>query len=223
MRIGILGAGRMADALGTQWARAGHLLTVSGRDPEKAAALAERLGPSARAGTWAQAATSGEVVLLAVRDHAVPEVLAAAGAAEGTLRGRVLVDCTNPVVPGRLTLATEGGPSMAERVASAAVGSRVVKAFNLCHEDVWRMTPPVFDGVPLAVPLCGDDRDALATVRSLVEDLGCAAVEGGGLDRAGLLEATAAFMIGLWFGGADARATLPPLRFAQGDPDAAGS
>ncbi|MEV8632261.1 NAD(P)-binding domain-containing protein [Streptosporangium sp. NPDC051023] len=218
MHIGILGAGRMADALGTQWARAGHSLTVSGRDPAKAAALAERLGPAARAATWAEAATAGEVVLLAVRDYAVLEVLAAAGAADGTLRGRVLIDCTNPVVPGRFVLATEGGPSMAERVATAAVGSRVVKAFNLCHEDVWRMTPPVFDGTPLAVPLCGDDQDALATVRSLVEDLGCVAFEAGGLERAGLLEATAAFAIKLWFGGLDAQAMLPPLRFAQGDP-----
>ncbi|MEV7010324.1 NAD(P)-binding domain-containing protein [Streptosporangium sp. NPDC051022] len=218
MRIGILGAGRMADALGTQWARAGHRLTVSGRDPARAAALAERLGPTARAGTWTEAATFGEVVLLAVRDHAVPEVLAAAGASGGTLRGRVLIDCTNPVVPGRFTLATEGGPSMAERVASAATGSHVVKAFNLCHEDVWRMTPPVFDGRRLAVPLCGDDPGALATARSLVEDLGCVPIEGGGLERAGLLEAMAAFVIGMWFGGADAQATLPPLRFAQGDP-----
>ncbi|MGV9598785.1 NADPH-dependent F420 reductase [Streptosporangium sandarakinum] len=220
MRIGILGAGNMADALGTHWARAGHELMVSGRDAAKAATLAERLGPAARAGTWAEAAGFGETVLLAVPAEAAPDVLAAAGAADGALRGRVLIDCTNFVVPGKFTLGTEGGPSMARRVAEIAVGARVVKAFNLCHEDVWRMTPPVFDGERLAVPLCGDDPGALATVRSLVEDLGCAAVEGGGLDRAGLLEATMAFMVGLWFRGADARAVLPPVRYAFGDPAA---
>ena len=157
------------------------------------------------------------MTLLAVRDYAVTEVLEAAGAARGTLDGRVLADCVNPVVQGSFTLATEGGPSMARRVAEAT-GARVVKAFNLCHEDVWRMTPPVFDGVPLAVPLCGDDPAALATVRSLVTDLGCEAVDGGGLERAGLLEATAAFMIGLWVGGADAQAVLPPLKYAFGNP-----
>ncbi|MDJ0343630.1 NAD(P)-binding domain-containing protein [Streptomyces sp. H10-C2] len=216
MRIGILGAGNMADALGTQWARAGHELTVSGRHPDRAAALAKQIGPAARAGSWAEAAVFGDVVLLAVRDQAVPAVLEAAGAAAGALRGRVLIDCTNPVVPGRFTLATQGGSSMAERVAETAVGAHVVKAFNLCHEDVWRMTPPVFDGSPLAVPLCGDDADALATARSLVRDLGCEPVEGGGLERAGLLEATAAFMIGLWVCGADAQAVIPPLKFAFG-------
>ncbi len=47
--------------------------------------------------------------------------------------------------------------------------------------------------------------------RTLVADLGCTPVNGGGLARAMQLEATAAFMIGLWFGGADAQAVLPPL------------
>lgn len=216
MRIGILGAGNMADALGTQWARSGHELMVSGRDPANAAALADRIGLATRAGDWAEVAAFGDVVLLAIRDQGVLEVLEAAGAGTGSLRGRVLIDCTNPVVPVRFTLATDGGPSMAELVAQRAVGANVVKAFNLCHQDVWRMTPPVFDGRALAVPLCGDDPGALATVGSLVRDLGCDPVEGGGLERAGLLEATAAFMIGLWFGGADAHAVLPPLKFATG-------
>src|SRR4051794_24076762 len=45
------------------------------------------------------------------------------------------------------------------------------------------MTPPVFDGTPLAVALCGDDPGALERVRSLVADLGCDPVDGGGLER----------------------------------------
>ncbi|MCT2593565.1 NAD(P)-binding domain-containing protein [Streptomyces sp. N2-109] len=215
MRIGILGAGNMADALGTQWVREGHEVLVSGRSPERAAALAARLGSPARSGTWREAAEFGEAVLLAVRAEGVAEVLREAGAEAGSLRGRTLIDCTNPIVQERLTLFTEGGPSMAERVAETS-GARVVKAFNACHEDVWRMTPPVFDGRPLAVPLCGDDPGALATVRSLVTDLGCTPVDGGALERAGLLEATAAFLIGLWFGGADAQAIAPPLAWATG-------
>ncbi|WP_240521659.1 NAD(P)-binding domain-containing protein [Amycolatopsis vastitatis] len=62
MRIGIFGTGGMADALGTQWARAGHELMVSGRsDP---GALAARLG--APTGTWREAAAFADVLLLAV-------------------------------------------------------------------------------------------------------------------------------------------------------------
>ncbi len=192
MRIGIFGTGGMADALGTQWARAGHELRVSGRsDP---AALAARLGASP--GSWRETAEFADVLLLAVPSAAVGEVVAAAG----PLAGKVLVDCTNDP-------ALTGAP-VAARIATDA---HVVKAFNLAHVDVWRMTPPVFGGRPLSVPLCGDDPAALDAVSTLVRDVGAKPVVAGGLDRAALLEATAAFAIGLWFAGEDAQAILTPV------------
>ncbi|MFF8834940.1 NADPH-dependent F420 reductase [Streptomyces sp. NPDC015130] len=213
MKIGVLGTGNMADALATQWVRAGHEVFFGGRSERNARRLATRVGGGAGYGSLREAVAFGEVVLAAlpygvgagvVREH------------RSALAGKVLLDCANPVGPG-FRLLTEGGPSAAQRLASAAPGVHVVKAFNLCHEDVWRMTPPVFDGQPLSVPVCGDDEAALALVRELVRDLGCEPVAGGGLDRAGLLEATAALFIGLWVGEqADVRAIAPPLAFAEG-------
>jgi 8-hydroxy-5-deazaflavin:NADPH oxidoreductase len=210
MRIGIIGTGAMAGALGGGWVRAGHEVLIGGRDPGRAAALAGRLG--ARPGTPEEAARHGvDAVLSAVPYPA--SVTVAAGLADA-LTGRTLVDCANPVAPGFLT-ATGGGPSAAGRVAAAAPGARVVKGFNLCHVSVWGRAAPVFEGRPLAVPLCGDDPDALASAGRLVRDLGALPVHGGGLARAGLLEATAAFLIGLWLGeGADARSIAPPLEYA---------
>ncbi|WP_053849335.1 NADPH-dependent F420 reductase, partial [Streptomyces sp. NRRL B-24085] len=178
MRVGIIGRGGMADALGTQWRRAGHEVVTG-----------------SRSGGMREAAEAGtDAVLLAVPYEAVVDVVG--GLAE-VLAGKVLIDCTNPV--GRdFGLLTAGGPAAAERIASAAPSAHVVKAFNLCHVDVWRLTPPVFDGRPLAVPLCGDDEGALSVVRRLVRDLGCEPLHAGGLDGAGLLEATAALLIRLW-------------------------
>jgi 8-hydroxy-5-deazaflavin:NADPH oxidoreductase len=212
MRIGILGAGLMAEALGGQWRRAGHEIMVSGRDARKADLLARRIG--GRAGTFREAAGFGEVTLLAIRAEGVFDTLAAAGAGEGALAGRALIDCTNAVEAGKLTLTGDDGPSMASRVSAYAAGSLVVKGFNLAHDGIWRMTPPAFGGVPLGVPLCGDDADALGLARQLVSDLGCVPVDAGGLERAALLEATAAFVIGLLFAGEDPRAVLPPFEFA---------
>ncbi|MEV7040209.1 NAD(P)-binding domain-containing protein [Amycolatopsis sp. NPDC051061] len=191
MRIGIFGTGGMADALGTHWARAGHELMVSGRsDP---GTLAAQLG--AAVGSWPETAAFADVLLLAIPAAAVGEVLAEAG----PLAGKVLVDCTNhPDL---------SGTPVASRIATEA---HVVKAFNLAHVDIWRMTPPAWDGRPLSVPLCGDDPAALEAVRTLVRDAGGKPVHGGGLDRAALLEATAAFVIGLWFAGEDAQAILAP-------------
>ncbi|MFK4109513.1 NADPH-dependent F420 reductase [Streptomyces sp. NPDC002176] len=215
MRIGVLGTGNMADALATHWVRAGHEVTIGGRDPHRAERLATRIGGSAKPAGLRVAAESGEVVLAALPFGAGADVARDLRAA---LEGKVLLDCSNPVGPG-FGLLTEGGPSAAQRLAAAAPGAHVVKAFNLCHEDVWRMRPPVFDGRPLAVPVCGDDETALARVNDLVRDVGCAPVSGGGLVRAGLLEATAALFIALWVGeGADAQAIAPPLAYAAGPP-----
>ncbi|MEU6668270.1 NAD(P)-binding domain-containing protein [Streptomyces sp. NPDC046727] len=196
MRIGILGTGSMARALGEQWERAGHEVAAGSRS---------------RGGVRAAAEHGTDAVLLAVPHAAAVDVVAGL---EDALAGRVLIDCTNPVGPD-FGLLTAGGPAAAERIAAAAPAARVVKAFNLCHESVWRLTPPVFAGRPLAVPLCGDDEDALTVVRHLVHDLGCVPLHAGGLDRSGLLEATAALLIRLWVAEqADAQAIAPPLEFA---------
>ncbi|MGW5733409.1 MULTISPECIES: NADPH-dependent F420 reductase [Streptomyces] len=213
MRIGVLGTGNMADALATHWVRAGHEVVIGGRDAHNAERLAARIGGGTKTAGLRDAAAFGQVVLAAL-----PFGVGAAVAQElsTALEGKVLLDCSNPVGPG-FRLLTEGGPSAAQQLAAAAPGAHVVKAFNLCHEDVWRMRPPVFDGRPLAVPVCGDDETALARVRELVRDVGGDPVAGGGLERAGLLEATAALFIALWVGeGADAQAIAPPLAYAAG-------
>ncbi|MFR9726584.1 NADPH-dependent F420 reductase [Streptomyces sp. MS19] len=199
MRIGILGSGGLGTALAARWTAAGHDVLTSGRDP----------GRTGRG--FADAAAHGtDAVLVAVPDHAALGVLATIGAGDGALAGRTVVDCTVPLVPGTLTLSTAGGPSMAERIAAAAPGAHVVKAFTFAPAAVWAAAePPVFDGAPLGVPLSGDDPGALAAAGRLVTDLGATPVAGGGLDRAGLAEAASAYLIGLWAGGADARTVLP--------------
>ncbi|MEU7072382.1 NAD(P)-binding domain-containing protein [Streptomyces narbonensis] len=208
MRIGILGAGAMAEALGAGWAKAGHDIVVAARDADRATELAARLG--ARAGTFAEAAAHGDAVLAALPHAATPDVVSPLADA---LAGRALIDCSNPIVPGPggPMLTTDGGSSAARRIADAVPGAHVVKAFNLCAAEVWARYP---DG--LAVPLCGDDAGALDLARALVTDLGGLPLDAGGLDRAGYVEATAAFVIGVWFAGGDPRTVLPLDEHARG-------
>ncbi|WP_171170088.1 NADPH-dependent F420 reductase [Streptomyces sp. I05A-00742] len=212
MKIGVLGTGNMADALATQWVRAGHEVFIGGRNEQAARKLATRIGAAGHGGLRA-AAGFGEVVLVALPYGVGADVVKEH---QSALSGKVLLDCANPIGPG-FGLLTEGGPSAAVRLAEAAPGAHVVKAFNICHESVWRRTPPVFDGQPLTVPVCGDGEAALARIHELVRDVGCEPVAGGGLDRAGLLEATALLFIWLWVAErADARAVAPPLAYATG-------
>ncbi|MFC9590411.1 NADPH-dependent F420 reductase [Streptomyces sp. NPDC056944] len=205
MRVGVLGTGAMARALGGGWAAAGHEVLVGGRDADRTAALAASTG--ARPGTLAEAARFGGATLLALPYDAVLPVLGTAGP-DGSFGGRILIDCTNAVDPGPV-LTTGEGPGAA-RTLAAATGARVVKAFNHLTPAVWSRTPPVFADGPVAVPLCGDDEEALTLVSTLAADLGCAPFVAGPLAHADLLEAATAFLIGLWTSGRDPRAMLPP-------------
>lgn len=124
MKIGVLGAGMMTEALAAGWVRAGHDVLIGGRTPAKAAALAERIG--ARAGSLREAAGFGDAVLVAVRLAGLEETLRAAGAPEGTLAGKTVIDCGNAVDVSDFSQVTFGdGTSMAEEVARLSPGAHV--------------------------------------------------------------------------------------------------
>ncbi|SES47392.1 NADPH-dependent F420 reductase [Actinokineospora terrae] len=193
MRIGILGTGAVATALGARWAN--HDLTVAGRSPANTRALADRLG--ATAATLREAVTNSDVVLLAVRWEGVPDVLAAVGDA---LRGKTLIDPTNAVEHGVGVLLP--GTSAAEFIADRS-GARVVKAFHLFPAAQWA------DATGTTVPLCGDDQDALDTVAELVRDTGATPAVLGPLSRARQVEEVAGFVIGLAFAGVNPNSAVP--------------
>ncbi|MEU2561041.1 NAD(P)-binding domain-containing protein [Streptomyces longispororuber] len=218
MRIGILGAGGMAAALGGAWVRAGHEVVVGGRDTGAAARTAARIGAVGHGGL-AEAARYGDTVLVAVPAEAAPRL---AGDLARDLVGRTVLDCTVPMAPGPggPALTTSGGTdSVAARVAAAAPGARVAKVFGICHESVWTLPRPAFEGAPLAVPFCADGPAAARAVTELVDSMGCAPLPCGGLDRAGLLEAAAVLAIGVWWSGGEARHAFPAPALAPGAVD----
>jgi predicted dinucleotide-binding enzyme len=199
MRIGVLGSGKMASALATRWVQNGHEAFIGGRSMSHAQELASSIG--ARSGSLQNAAVFGDVCLLAVRSEGLLSALDAAGGPHGTLQGKVIVDCGNAVNLSDFSQVRWDGRSLAEQVEHLAVGSQVVKAFNLCHADVWRMSPPQFDGRPLAVPICGSE-EAKNVARELVSELDCLPVDVGDISQARHLEAMAILMIRLLISGA---------------------
>ena len=198
MRIGVLGSGAMAAALAPKWRQAGHEILIGGRSIERAQELANSMG--AKGGNLRDAAEFGDVCLLAVRSEGLGDTLHAAGGAAGTLQGKVIVDCGNSVYLGDFSQVHWDGRSLAERAEYLAIGSQVVKAFNLCHADVWHINPPQFDGRPLAVPICGSEQ-AQQTIRPLITDLGCVPIDVGDLSQARHLEAMAIVMIRILLSG----------------------
>jgi 8-hydroxy-5-deazaflavin:NADPH oxidoreductase len=211
MNIGVLGAGRLSGALAPHWIAAGHDVMIGGRTPDKTRALADRLG--AHAGTLREAAEFGEVVLLAVLYAGIESTVHEAGAADGTLRDKVLIDCNNPVDVKRFLLLTDPGTSLAEQLA-AETGARVVKALNQVHFHVWEPRA-AYDGHPLVSPIAGDDEDAKALVAELVRDAGSEPLDAGPLEQARNLEAMAAVIVRVLYTGG---APLSAFQLTVGEP-----
>lgn len=184
----------MAGAFAPRWAKAGHEIFVGGRTVSKARRLAESVG--GQAGTLREAAEFGEVCLLATSGEGLASTIEAAGGTQGVLRSKVIIDCGNAVYLRDFSQVRWDGRSLAEQAEFLAMGSHVVKAFNLCEAGVWRMDPPVFDGRALAVPYCGAD-EAKRIVLPLIESLGLRAVDIGDLSQARHLEAMAIVMINI--------------------------
>ncbi|MDX8141661.1 NAD(P)-binding domain-containing protein [Lentzea sp. BCCO 10_0061] len=203
MRIGILGTGTMAVALGTAWCRAGHEVLVGGRSPDKTAAAATRMGATP-AVSPAEAVAGRDAVLLAVSWQGLPDALRASGAADGALAGTPLIDPTNAVAHGVGGLLVPDGRSAAEHVADWAPGAQVVKAFHLFAADQWDEGRE-----PVTVVLAGDHEDALRITSGLVRDVGARPAVLGGLSRARQLEEVAGFVIGLAFSGVDPGSAVP--------------
>ncbi|WP_371546317.1 NAD(P)-binding domain-containing protein [Streptomyces sp. NBC_00554] len=208
MRIGILGTGTLAAALGEGWARAGHEVAIGGRSQLKAEKLAERLGHGVLAVAPREVAIGRDAVLLAVSWDGVEDMLRSAGAPDGVLEGTPLIDPTNAVAHGVGTLLTEPGESMAGRIAELAPGAHVVKAFHLFPADQWTSSPDP-DRTRVTVAMCGDDTAALHTVGELVRGVGGTPAVLGTLDRAHQLEEVAGFVIGLAFAGFDPNSAVP--------------
>src|SRR5260370_18867455 len=97
MRIGIIGTGNVGSAVGTRWALAGHDVMFGARDAKspEVQALVAAAGKSARAGTVAEAAAFGPVVVLATPFEATESAIRQAG----DLARQVVVDCAHPPPP----------------------------------------------------------------------------------------------------------------------------
>jgi 8-hydroxy-5-deazaflavin:NADPH oxidoreductase len=191
MRIGIIGAGSVGGALGRGWTRAGHEVTFGVRDSSdpKVTKLLEETG--AKAGSVAEAAAFGEVVVLATPWEGTEDALRNAG----DLSGKIVFDCTNPLAPQLSGLTHGSDTSGGEQVAAWAPGARVVKVFNTIGAN--NMTNPDFNGVAATMFYCGDDADAKAAAAKLAADLGFDPLDAGTLDQARLLEPLALLWIRL--------------------------
>jgi 8-hydroxy-5-deazaflavin:NADPH oxidoreductase len=171
MRFGVLGTGMVGEAIAGKLVEVGHEVRMGSREAgnEKAVAWAAGAGEGASEGSFADAASFGEVVVNATAGAHSLDALEAAGAEY--LEGKVLIDIANALAgtqPPSLTVCNTD--SLGEQIQRAFPGARVVKALNTVNASV--MIDP--GSVPGShnVFVCGDDADAKAQVIELLESFG---------------------------------------------------
>jgi 8-hydroxy-5-deazaflavin:NADPH oxidoreductase len=178
MKIGVIGAGHIGGTIGGLWIKAGHPVFFSSRHPEELQNLIAGLGPLAQAGTVDQAIAFGDVVLLAVPYGAVPQIGRDYGK---SLAGKIVLDADNAVASRDGTIADEverNGIGVTSQ--KYLPGARLVRAFNTLNYMIFereanRPAPR------LAVPIAGDDQEAVQVAAGLVRDAGFDPVEVGKL------------------------------------------
>lgn len=172
MKFGILGTGMVGATIGTKLVQIGHNVMMGSRTPDnpKATEWAANNGSAATHGTFADAAAFGDIVFLCTAGSVSLEALRLAK--PDNLRGKILVDVTNP-----LNFSQKSGPSLyiaggmdslSEQVQRTASGAYVVKALNMVTADV--MVEPDKIGGSHDTFIAGNDDVAKTKVTTLLKE-----------------------------------------------------
>lgn len=188
MKIGILGSGDVAKALGAGFLKHGHEVMLGTGTPAKLADWSAE-HPGVRIGRFADAAGFADIAVLAVKGTAAIAALSSAGAER--LAGKAVIDTTNPIadaapVDGVFQYFTERNDSLLEQLQREFASVRFVKAFNSVGAAF--MVDPAFAGGPGTMFICGNDEAAKRDVAAIVRDVGWEAADMGSAVAARAIE-----------------------------------
>ena len=176
MRVGIIGAGQVGQALARRAVVAGHEVTLANsRPPETIYDFAATIGCAAARANDVPGLS--ELVVLAIPFTAVFAL------PPGLLAGRIVADANNyyPDRDGQIAALDSRSTTTSEMVARHFPAATVVKAFNAILARDLRAPPVLPGGARRALPIAGDDEGACAQVAALHGSLGYGAVDAGPL------------------------------------------
>ena len=183
MEIGIIGSGRIGATAARLFVDAGHDVAIANsRGPDSLTDLVQDLGESARPATVEDAASIAELVLVAIPFGRYGELPAEA------LRNKIVVDAMNyyPERDGHIRELDEDTTTSTELLAAHAPNARVVKAFNTMKStDLGERGSQGPLDERLVIFVAGDDQEAKDRVSALIEQIGFAPIDTGGLAEGG--------------------------------------
>lgn len=187
MKIGVLGSGQVAKVLATGFLKHGHEVMVGSRDPKK---LDEWKTKSVKGltGTFEEASSFGEVIVLAIKGTAAEELIKSV---KNNLVGKIVIDATNPIaevppVNGVLQFFTTLNDSLMERLQKIAPEAKFVKAYNSVGNSLM-VNPSLPSGRPTMF-ICGNDDGAKKKVEEILNLFGWEAADFGKVESARAIE-----------------------------------
>jgi 8-hydroxy-5-deazaflavin:NADPH oxidoreductase len=181
MKVGIVGAGKIGGNCATQFARGGHEVMLSSRDPSKLTELAEEIGEAASVGTPAEATEFADVVVFAVPWDGFDEAVTLAG----SLDGKIVIDTTNQY--GNSEMPAEG-QTAASFHAGRVGGARYTKSFNTLTSSFQAEAAFRPEDERIVQWVCGDDMAAKQVVMGLIADAGYSPIDLGRNEDALVME-----------------------------------
>lgn len=187
MKIAILGTGMVGQTLATALLALGHEVMIGTRDVATSLANSQpnaygmpsfgvwhKDHSAVRAGTFAQAAAFGELLVNASGGGVSLEVLAQAKA--GSVGNKVLMDIANDLdfskgMPPMSRSTDAAGGGLAEQIQAKFANLRVVKTLNTMNAYVM-VNPNLVTGGDSTVFMSGNDADAKKTVEGILQSLG---------------------------------------------------
>lgn len=199
--IAILGGtGDLGTGLARRWAQAGYQVIIGSRTEDKAVAAAadlravmESRGVSSvnvEAMDNVAAASAADIVAITVPFAHQASTLESVKAA---LQGKILIDVTVPLVPPKVARVQMPEGGSAGEIAQQLLGEdvQVVSAF----QNVAAHHLQEGKGMDCDVLVCGNNKEARATVISLVEAAGMRGFHGGPINNAVAAEALTSLLI----------------------------
>ena len=189
MSTAIIGVGNIGGTVARHLIAGGESVVVAARDESQAKALADELGPNARAASVEDAITGADAVLLALWLDDLREVIPQQAR---RLDGKVVIDPSNPIAfdaSGQMSRALPDDQSAGSIVSALLpAGAHYVKAFGTLAADALAASANR-EPQRAALFYATDDATAASTAERLIRAAGFDPLKVGGVADTGRIEA----------------------------------
>jgi predicted dinucleotide-binding enzyme len=187
-KIGILGSGTVGQTLANGFIANNIQVKIGARTTSKLVEWQQQAGKNGSSGSFEEAATFSDTIILAVKGTIAMDVLESIGAEK--LKGKTIIDATNPIadeapINGVLKFFTSLDSSLMEELQTAFPESNFVKAFNSVGSAF--MVNPQFESKPTMF-ICGNNETAKKDVVEIIELFGWEAEDMGAVEAARAIE-----------------------------------